>query len=208
MNPDQLARLSALELSERLRKSLREKDLAAARDAFVQIQSRFDRLCGTTEGSRRFLDDFLPLVGKAEVRALHVGDAPTQLVARLEHLLELAGIRARAVTEEAVLRQVVDSRDRGLDLLKALAAAPQQGFRASELAGQLRITPQNLSPLLSAFHAHGLVDRSKRGRHVYVALTRQGRALLPEAEAQPAAQPDIEPRFLRKPMIARKAWAA
>jgi DNA-binding transcriptional ArsR family regulator len=208
MSPHELARVSPHQLSEFLRKSLMDKDYSSAADAFTQIESRFEQGCSTMDGSRTFVDDFLPLADSPEIRALHVGEVPVRLAARLEHLLELAGTRARAVTDDAVLRQIVDARDRGMDLLKVLAAAPKYCLIAGELAKRLAITPQNLSPLLSAFHAHGLVDREKRSRNVFVTLMRQGRALLPETEVQPAVREEVEPRFLHEPLVAHKAWAA
>ena len=203
MNPHELARLSDHELSDYLLKSLREKDFPASGDCLVQIQARFDRLCATTDGCRQFLGGFLPLAGSPEVRALHPTDKAVEAVARLEHLLELAGIRARRVNDEAVLRQIVDARERGMDLLRVLAAAPRGGLAAGELATRLKISAQNLSPLLSDFHAHGLVDRMRQGRNIYVTLTRQGRTLLPDA----APAQEVPMMFLNRPMTGRRDLA-
>ena len=205
MNPHDLAGLSPEAISDVFRKSINENELQTAQDAFSELESRFDQLCGSKEGSRQFLNDYLPLTGSPEVRALHIPDPLARCAAKLEHLLELAGMRARAVDEEAILRQIVDSRERGQDLLNALAAASAQGLQAGELASRLKISPQNLSPILSAFHAHGLLDRTRRGRHVYVTLTRRGRSLASEPKTEPV---HVEYKFLIGPMRGRLDMAA
>jgi len=160
-------------------------------DAFAQIESRFHR-------TRQFLDDFLPLGGRPEVRSLHVSDLLARCVTRLEHLLELAGDSARTVTEDAILRQIVESRERGFDFILTLASAPEHGLTAGDLAERLGITPQNLSPLITTFHAQGIVNRSKQGKNAFLTLTPAGRALVPAPEPAPKQEPEF--MFLRRPM--------
>lgn len=191
MTPHDLAAIDPPGLSDFLCAALERQDVDSAKDALAQIESRFHR-------GQRFLDDFLPLAGRAEVRALHLDDPLAQCVARLEHLLELAGDSARVVTEDAILRQIVDSRERGGDLIQALAAAPEQGLTAGELAQRLGITPQNLSPLIAVFHAQGIVNRSRQGKKAFITLTPEGRALLPSPETAPQQEPAY--MFLSRPM--------
>src|SRR5690349_4271290 len=120
MKPHELASLSPADLSLTIRRALAEKNAVLAIDAFAQLESRFRRVTGTIEGSQKFLDDFLDLEGSPEIRARHLDDPFIRCTARLEYLLELAGTRARAQTKESVLRQIIASRERGLDLIRAL----------------------------------------------------------------------------------------
>jgi hypothetical protein len=190
MSPHELTTLDPAHLSEVLCAALNGYSIDSARDAFLQIESRFQGLAKTAEGNREFLDAFLPLSGRPEVRSLHLEDALAQCVARLEYLLELAGEGAGAVTDEAILRQIVDSRERGFDLLHALASAPEHGLAAGDLAERLGITPQNLSPLITMFHAQGIVNRSKQGKNAFITLTEAGRALVTDPEPAPRQEPE------------------
>src|ERR1022692_4502951 len=113
MNPHELARLAAEELSSFFCNSLIQKDVADLRDAFTEIEARFLRVSADVSGCRQFLDAYLLLSGRPEVRAYHIRDPLARCVDRVEYLLDLAGGRARTVTGEAVLRQIVDSRERG-----------------------------------------------------------------------------------------------
>lgn len=179
MNPNQLDAMSASELSEHFRWALQERRIAQAQDALAQLQSRFQRLTATIRGSQEFLDDFLPLGGSSEVRSLHISEPLAACITRLECLLELAGERARVQTEEATLHQIVASRERGLDLIRALSVTPnRRGLTAGELAVRLEVSPSNLSPLIRAFHVHGIIDRCQHGKNVFLKLTPQGRALV------------------------------
>lgn len=178
MNPQDLTASSASRLCSYLRRALATKDVDAANDALMQVESRFRRMTVTVKGSEKFLDEFLDLGGSTEVRSLNVGDPFIRCAARLEYLLELAGEQARAHTQEATLRQIVTSRERGFDLIRALAAAPEEGLTASKLATRLRISRSNLSPLIGAFYVHGVINRVQRGKHVFIQLTPQGWGML------------------------------
>jgi DNA-binding MarR family transcriptional regulator len=204
MNPHSLARLSSPDLCAFFSSSLEKRDHAGARDALAQIETRFHRLSLTHSGSRQFLGDFLDLAGRAEVRARHISDPLIECVARLEYLLELAGEHARSLSQEDVLRQIVSSRERGRELMGVLASAPGEGLTNKEIAARLEVSLQNLSPLLSSFHGHGLVDRVKRGSSIFNLLTPQARALFSQAEV-PVAR--IEYRFGGGPVNLRKLAA-
>jgi DNA-binding MarR family transcriptional regulator len=116
----------------------------------------------------------------------------------LEYLLNLAYVRASALDAQAVLRQIVESRERGFDLIRKLATVPEAGITAGDLANAMRISPQNLSPLLTDFHASGVIHREKRGKSVFVTLTPEGRALVDAPDPAPLAV--VENRFLKAPM--------
>jgi DNA-binding MarR family transcriptional regulator len=191
MNPHELASLSDTELSSLFYKALLQKAIAPAQDAYTRLESRFHRLTTTAAGSQKFLDEFLALAGRREVRSLHIDDPLARCVARLEYLLELAGERARVQTEEATLRQIVASRERGDAFVQALAAAPPQGFTAGELARKLKVTQQNLSPLIRAFHIHGIIDRRQQGKTAFLKLTPQGRALFVSSPARMTNQDPV-----------------
>jgi hypothetical protein len=62
----------------------------------------------------------------------------------------------------------------------------------------MKISAQNLSPLITDFHASGVIHRDKRGKSAFVTLTPQGRALL--GAQGPAPQPIVENPFLIAPM--------
>jgi DNA-binding MarR family transcriptional regulator len=198
MNPYEVVRLAPEELSSFFCSSLIQKDVADLHDAFAELESRFLRVSTDVGGSREFLTAYLPLSGLPEVRAFHIRDPLVECVARMEYLLDLAGDRARAITGEAVLRQIVESRERGFDLIRKLAEAPDEGITAGDLANAMRISPQNLSPLLTDFHASGVIHREKRGKSVFVTLTPEGRALLDAPDPAPLAI--VENRFLKAPM--------
>jgi len=198
MSPHDLARLAPEDLSNFFFNSLVKKEVADLHDAFVELESRFLRVSNDIRGCRDFLDAYLLLSGRPEVRAFHIRDPLVECVARMEYLLELAGARARAVTSEAVLRQIVESRERGFDLIRKLAEAPDEGITAGDLANAMRISPQNLSPLLTDFHASGVIHREKRGKSVFVTLTPEGRALVDAPDPAPLAV--VENRFLKAPM--------
>ncbi len=164
------------------------------------MESRFNGQCTTAEGGRQFVEQFLPAVDQPEIRALRLENPLAQIVDRLEYLLEIAGERARATTELSILHQILDSRERGADILRALAEAPNQGINAGDLAKRLKISPSNLSPLLATFHAHGIIDRVRRGRHLFNTLTSQGRALLPHGETAAPQPIEVEFMFTTKPV--------
>lgn len=185
MNPHDLARLTAEELSSFFCNSLVKKDVADLHDAFMELESRFLRVSADVGGCRDFLDAHLPVSGRPEVRAVHISDPLVECVARMEYLLDLAGDRARDVSDPAVLRQLVESRKRGPDLIRKLATAPEEGLTLEQLAAKMETTSQNLSPLVMVFHASGVIYRQKRGKSVYITLTEKGRALL-EAPSGPA----------------------
>ena len=124
MNPYEVVRLTPEGLSSFFCTSLIQKNVADVHDAFMEIESRFLRVSTDVSGNREFLTAYLPLSGLPEVRAFHIRDPLVECVARMEYLLDLAGDRARAVTGEAVLRQIVESRKRGLDLIRNLATVP------------------------------------------------------------------------------------
>jgi DNA-binding transcriptional ArsR family regulator len=176
--------MPAAELASHFRHALAQKDLTLISDTFAQLEWRFLRLTATVEGSQEFLDQFFALGASPEVRRLHIDDSRVRCAARLEYFLELAGERARAVTEESLLRQVVESRARGFELIKALATAPQEGLPAGILAKRLRISRSNLSPLIGTFYGYGIIDRRKQGKHVFLSLTLYGRALLGRRETE------------------------
>jgi len=188
MNPYEVVRLTPEGLSSFFCTSLIQKNVADVHDAFMEIESRFLRVSTDVSGSREFLTAYLPLSGLPEVRAFHIRDPLVECVARMEYLLDLAGDRARAVTGEAVLRQIVESRKRGLDLIRNLATVPEAGITAEDLAKAMGISAQNLSPLLMDFHASGVIYREKRGKSVYITLTPQGRALLGSSDPAPPAR--------------------
>jgi hypothetical protein len=208
VSPHALLALAPADLGTALCNALTTQDLDSARDAFVQVESRFHSLCATPDGSQQFLDQFLPVTDQPEIRALRVADPLVQIVDRLEHLLDLAGERARVTTDAAILHQIVESRERGADLLRILATAPQQGLNAGDLAKRLEITPQNLSPLLATFHAHGIIERTKRGRHVFNTLTAHGGALLPPDEPNIPPPPRIDFMFTSQPVTLQTMVAA
>jgi DNA-binding MarR family transcriptional regulator len=178
MNPHELAAMPAAELASHFRHALAQENRTLVSDAFTQLEWRFQRLTATIEGSQEFLDQFFTLGASAEVRRVHVADPLVRCAARLEYLLELAGERARTVTEATILRQIVESRARGYDMIEALAAAPEAGLTAGKLAKHLRISRSNLSPLIGTFYGYGIIDRKKHGKHVFLTLTPQGRGLL------------------------------
>jgi DNA-binding transcriptional ArsR family regulator len=178
MNPHELGMISAQRLCDHFRNAMRRKSVSDTLDAFAQLESRFQRLVATIEGSQKFLDDFLVLSRSSEVRSVHISDPQVRCAARLEYLLELAGQHAHAHTEEETLRQIVGSRERGMDLIQVLAHGPDEGMIAGDLAASLNISKSNLSPLLGAFDIHGIVSRTQQGKHVFVKLTPQARSIL------------------------------
>lgn len=182
MNPHELAAMPGAELASHFRYALAQKNQTLVSDAFAQLEWRFQRLTATIEGSQEFLDQFFALRSSPEVRRLHIDDPLVRCAARLEYLLEIAGERARLVTEEAILCQVVESRARGFEIIKVLAAAPEEGWTAGKLAKRLRISRSNLSPLIATFYGYGIIDRRKQGKHVFLTLTVQGHALLDSIE--------------------------
>ena len=198
MSPHELTALSAEELSTFFFNSLIQNQIADLRDALGEIECRFLRMSADARGSSDFLDAFMPLSGRAEVRAMHIYDPQVRSVERLEHLLDLAHQCASAKDAQAVLRQIVGSRKRGFDLVRLLADAPEEGFQIKVLSGKMKISHSNLSPLITDFHASGVIHREASGSSAYVRLTPQGRALL--GAAKPAPPTVAEPRFLRAPM--------
>jgi DNA-binding transcriptional ArsR family regulator len=108
---------------------------------------------------------------------LHIDNRLQRCVARFEYLMELAGERARMQTSEETLHQIVESRERGRELIEVLGSAPMQGMIASELATKLGISPANLSPLIRLFNIHGIIDKKQMGKNVFLRLTVQGQAL-------------------------------
>jgi hypothetical protein len=208
MDPHELAGLASEELSSFFCNSLAKKEVGDLHDAFTELESRFVRVATDVSGSRRFLDAYLPLSVRPEVRALHMRDPLAECVARMEYLLELAGERAREVSGEAVLRQIVGSRKRGFDLIRKLATAPEEGFTLDDLAARMETSPQNLSPLITDFHASGVIHREKQGKSVFITLTPQGRSLLGPSES--ALQAFVENPFgmklMKKP--AQQAYKA
>ena len=187
MSPDDISRLTAPKLGALFCKALETKDIELAQDCILYIESRFLREGASITGSRQFVEDFLPVAGWKQVRALRQNDPLVRSVAQLEYLLELAGDHARTVSEEDILRQVVDSRERGRDVIEALADAPGAGYSTKDLAAKLGTSAPNLSPILSLLHAHGVLDRTKQGKHVFNTLTPRGRSLLTPAQAEETA---------------------
>jgi DNA-binding transcriptional ArsR family regulator len=177
MNPHEIAALSSTELSTHFRQALAQQNVALALDLFTQVESRFQSYSASKEGSQQFVDEFLALSGSGEVRTLHIDDRLEQCVARFEYLMELAGERARTQSSEETLHQIVESRERGRELIEVLGSAPMQGMIASELATKLGISPANLSPLIRLFNIHGIIDKKQMGKNVFLRLTVQGQAL-------------------------------
>jgi DNA-binding transcriptional ArsR family regulator len=177
MNPHEIAALSSTELSTHFRQALAQQNVALALDLFTQVESRFQSYSASKEGSQQFVDEFLALDGSSEVRALHIDNRLQRCVARFEYLMELAGERARMQTSEETLHQIVESRERGRELIEVLGSAPMQGMIASELATKLGISPANLSPLIRLFNIHGIIDKKQMGKNVFLRLTAQGQAL-------------------------------
>jgi DNA-binding transcriptional ArsR family regulator len=177
MNPHEIAALSSTELSTHFRQALAQQNVALALDLFTQVESRFQSYSASKEGSQQFVDEFLALDGSSEVRALHIDNRLQRCVARFEYLMELAGERARMQTSEETLHQIVESRERGRELIEVLGSAPMQGMIASELATKLGISPANLSPLIRLFNIHGIIDKKQMGKNVFLRLTVQGQAL-------------------------------
>jgi DNA-binding MarR family transcriptional regulator len=178
MNPHELAVLSSQELSYNFRQALSRHDVALVLDIFTQVESRFQKYITSKEGSQKFVDEFLALCGSAEVKGLHVENQLQQCITRLEYLLELAGELARAQTSEETLLQIVESRERGPELIEVLGHAPMQGMIASELAEKLGISQPNLSPLIRLFSVEGIIDKRQIGKNVFLRLTGQGRGVL------------------------------
>jgi hypothetical protein len=209
MDPHKLANLPAEELSSFFRDSLAKKKVTDVRDAFTQLESRFLRVAVDLPGSRKFLNSYLPLSGCPEVRPFHITDPLAECVARMEYLLELAGERAREISEEGLLRQIVGSRKRGFDLVRKLATAPEEGFTLDDLAAKMETSSQNLSPLITDFHASGVIHREKQGKSVFITLTPQGRSLLGSADAAPQTAYVENPfgmKLMKKP--AQQAYRA
>lgn len=180
MTPHQLAALPPSELAKVFRQALEAKNLSLTEDVFTQLEARFRRMSANTRGSGEFLDQFLDLANCPEVRAVRTKDPFLRVIERMEYLLEAAGDLSRAVTEEVFLRQVVESRERGREIVDALLAAAASQPTLGELAVRLETTPQNLSPVIRAFKAQGIVESSSYGRNVYLKLTPAGCALFQE----------------------------
>jgi hypothetical protein len=208
MDPHELAVLTSEKLSSFFSNSLIQKEVGDLHDAFTELESRFLRVAADVSGSRKFLDSYLLLSGRPEVRALHIRDPLAECVARMEYLLELAGERARDISGEAVLRQIVGARKRGFDLIRKLATAPEEGFTLDDLAARMETSPQNLSPLITDFHASGVIHREKRGKSVFITLAPQGRSLLGSAESAPQAYVEnpFGMKLMKKP--AQQAYKA
>jgi DNA-binding MarR family transcriptional regulator len=185
MNPHELAHASPQELSSLFHNSLIKKDENGLRDAFTELESRFLSAFASIDGSGQFVDAYLPLSGLPDVASFHIRDPLMRYVNRLEYLLDLAGERSRSVTTGDVMRQIVKSRKRGSDLIRELAGAPSEGIALEELRAKMAITAQNLSPLITDFHASGIIQREKCGKSVFVTLTPEGRSLLGASESTP-----------------------
>jgi DNA-binding MarR family transcriptional regulator len=216
MNAHELARLSPSSLMDFVCNALENQDVRSVRDGFTQLQARFERKCTSTDGSRQFLEDFVQLAGRREFRKHHTSDPACRFVAQIEHLLDLANVRASSINKQEVLRQIIDSRERGWELINALSAGPKSGLTSADLAGRLNISPQNLTPLVTVFEAQGLVNRTRQGRFIFVTLTSHGHELTNaevevshEAEASRSDPSASEkPRFMNDYIHGRKAFAA
>jgi DNA-binding MarR family transcriptional regulator len=204
MTPHELAALPPAGLADVFRNGLKQKDLSLVEDAFTQLETRFRRMSVNSQGSREFLDQFLNLAACPEVRAVRTRDPFLRIIERMEYLLEVAGDLARAITEEVFLRQVVDSRERGRDIVSALLASEASPPTLGELAAQLETTPQNLSPVIRAFKAQGIVEGSNHGRNVYLKLTQIGSALFTEKKRRI----EVTTMFGTKPNITKRALTA
>jgi hypothetical protein len=72
----------------------------------------------------------------------------------------------------------------------------------------METSPQNLSPLITDFHASGVIHREKRGKSVFITLAPQGRSLLGSAESAPQAYVEnpFGMKLMKKP--AQQAYKA
>jgi len=120
--------------------------------------------------------------------------------------MELAGERARMQSSEETLHQIVESRERGREMLQVLEEAPVQGFTASELAGRMKISPSNLSPLIRLFYVHGVIDRNKLGKNAFLQLTQEGRAVLNLYRSADAAKELLDQRGKKESIAEEKIF--
>ena len=181
----ELGALDAADLSSVFSDALAAQNRTLASDALAEIESRFRIATANAEASAQFVEQFLPLADQPSVRAQRPDNPLARSAERLELILELAGEKARRISRRDLMIQIVDSRKRGRDLVRALEEAPPEGLNSTALASALSVTSANLSPLLAIFHGHGIVTRVKRGAHFYNTLTDEAREVFAPPEPVP-----------------------
>ncbi len=124
----------------------------------------------------KLADQLLEVTDSLEAREYPAADPIRKRLVTWEHLDSLAeGFRRQGDSAEAAWR-FVESRERGPDIVRLVAAASASGAPFQELSDRLGVSAANLSAQLRQLEAYDVVWRRKVGRNKWVALGRAGRA--------------------------------
>ncbi|MBK5294269.1 MAG: hypothetical protein JJE04_21635 [Acidobacteriia bacterium] len=178
--------LSLPELAAHAVVCLGGKDLPALGDVDLVLHQLFfeEAKVGSEESRTELIGTLLSIVESGEARAIGRPEAVQGFVTEWAHLIQLAaGFRAD-VDELTEAKRIVASRWRGESLVQAAAGAGAMGIQLQELAEELGITPQNLSPLVAYFESHDIVVRRRQGQRVFVTLGKAGLLLEQPKEAE------------------------
>jgi hypothetical protein len=165
----------------------------------------------------KLVDHLLQVTDSLEASGYPAADPIQKRLVTWEHLGSLAeGFRRQADSAEAAWR-FVESRERGRDIVRLVAAAGASGAPFQELSDRLGVSAANLSAQLRRLEAYDVVWRRKVGRNVWVSLGRAGRAYaerrgwLPNVVVLPTDLFDREParttRALTRSLVLSQAGA-
>ena len=156
------------------------QDLDAAFHYRFQVEARE----GTEESRTKLIQALLAIFDSKPARQQPRPDEVRTVLVRWEHLDQLTAMFREEYDLAGEARRLIDARKHGWNLLRRLAAGQVSGTSAGELADQLEISPQQLSPLVAEFEALDLVDRHRSGGRTYIRLGLTGHALLEQPVAQ------------------------
>jgi hypothetical protein len=124
----------------------------------------------------KLVDRLLQVTDSLEARGHPAADPIQKRLVTWEHLGTLAeGFRRQADSAEAAWR-FVESRERGPDIVRLVAAAGATGAAFRGLCENLGVKDANLSAQLRQLEAYDVVWRRRVGRNKWVALGQAGRA--------------------------------
>jgi DNA-binding transcriptional ArsR family regulator len=156
------------------------QDLDAAFHYRFQVEARE----GTEESRTKLIQALLAILDSKPARQQPRPDEVLAVLVRWEQLDQLTATLREEYDLAGEARRLVDARKHGWNLLRRLAVGQVSGTSAGELAEQLEISPQQLSPLVAEFEALDLVDRHRSGGRTYIRLGLTGHALLEQPVAQ------------------------
>ncbi len=174
------------ELVTRSVQAIEKRDLNSLQDLDDAFHYRFqvEAREGTEESRTKLIQALLAILDSKPARQQPRPDEIRTILGRWEHLDQLTALFREEYDLAGEARRLVDARKHGWNLLRKLEAGEVSGTTASELAEQLDISPQQLSPLVAEFEALDLVDRHRSGGRTYIRLGLTGHALLEQPVAQ------------------------